>query len=215
MDKVSVIIRNRNEAEYIGFALQSVCDFIPKAEVVVVDNNSTDDSLQVVNLFKDRLNLKVLTIDDYTPGRSINLGAQHVTNPTVLVLSAHCQLTKVNLEAVNIALTEQKHLAVFGQQNPIYKGKKITKRYIWSHFGDKEEVNMFSSIENRQFFHNAFTFYLKETLLNKPMPEQYSGKEDRYWAQDIVQEGSTYLYSPELKVNHFYTGNGATWKGLG
>ena len=73
MDNLSIIIRNRNEAEYIGFALQSICDFIPKAEVIVVDNNSTDDSLNVVGLFSDRLDIKIESIDRYTPGRSINL----------------------------------------------------------------------------------------------------------------------------------------------
>jgi len=46
---ISVILRNRNESEYIGFALQSICDYIPDAEVIVVDNNSTDDSLEVKN----------------------------------------------------------------------------------------------------------------------------------------------------------------------
>ena len=36
MDNLSIIIRNRNEAEYIGFALQSICDFIPKVCSIVI-----------------------------------------------------------------------------------------------------------------------------------------------------------------------------------
>ena len=76
MDNISVIIRNRNENEYIGFAIQSCLDHLNKPEIIIVDNNSTDDSLQTVNLFKDRTKIKVLPINDYTPGKSINLGVK-------------------------------------------------------------------------------------------------------------------------------------------
>ena len=124
MDNLSIIIRNRNEAEYIGFALQSICDFIPKAEVIVVDNNSTDDSLNVVGLFSDRLDIKIESIDRYTPGRSINLGVNKASKDYILILSAHCQITSVDLDLITENLNKFK--AVFGQQNPIYRGKKIT-----------------------------------------------------------------------------------------
>ena len=47
------------------------------------------------------------------------------------------------------------------------------------------------------------------------MPEIYASKEDRYWAKLIVEASQTYLYEPKLICNHFFTKNGATWKGLG
>ena len=63
MDKVSVIIRNKNEAEHIGLAIQSVLDHLgPKTEILIIDDNSTDDSLEVVALF-DRSNIKVTKIN--------------------------------------------------------------------------------------------------------------------------------------------------------
>ena len=51
MDKISVIIRNRNEERYIGYAIQSVLNLFNKPEIIVVDNNSTDDSLEIVKSF--------------------------------------------------------------------------------------------------------------------------------------------------------------------
>ena len=213
MDNISVIIRNKNESEFIGFAIQSCLDHFNSPEIVIVDNNSTDDSLEVVNLFKDQTTIKVISISDYTPGKSINLGVKHASNDYILILSAHAQITAFNLEKMYETL--EHHKALMGQQNPIYRGKKISKRYIWSHFGLEPHINMYSEIEQRQFLHNAFCFYKKEDLISNPMPEQYSGKEDRYWAVDIVNRGYSYKYLPEFKCNHFYTGNGATWKGLG
>ena len=129
---VSVIIRNRNEEEFIGFALQSVCDFLPKAEVIIVDNNSTDDSMEVVKLFNTRLNIRTYNIEDYTPGKALNFAAERASNETLLILSAHAQITKLDMKYVQLKLKE--NVAVFGNQIPIFRGKKITKRYIWSHF---------------------------------------------------------------------------------
>jgi rhamnosyltransferase len=215
MDNISVIIRNRNESEYIGFAIQSCLDYFKNPEIIIVDNNSTDNSLETVNLFKDRTTIKVLTITDYTPGKSINLGVKHATNERILVLSAHSQITSINTEMLNRWFREE-YVAVFGNQTPIYKGKRISKRYIWSHFTKDITDNLYSNIEDRYFLHNAFCFYEKSFLLENPMPEQYPGKEDRFWAKDIVEKGYKYLYDGSyLKCNHFYTGNGATWKGIG
>ena len=141
------------------------------------------------------------------------MGVKEASHDLILILSAHAQITAINKKQIQSDLNT--YVAVFGKQTPIYKGKKISKRYIWSHFKDIAEENMYSQIENRYFLHNAFCFYKRKFLLEHPMPEQYPGKEDRYWAKDILNKGYDYLYNPDLSVNHFYTGNGATWKGIG
>ena len=72
---VSVILRSRNEERYIGFAIQSLHDFFGyDLEIVLVDNESTDNTIRVVNSF-EYLNIKKITINknDYTPGKSLNL----------------------------------------------------------------------------------------------------------------------------------------------
>ena len=187
MDNISVIIRNRNEERYIGYAIQSVLDTFKKPEIIVVDNNSTDDSLQVVNLFKDRTNIKVVTINDYTPGKSINLGVKHATNERILVLSAHSQITTFNSEMLDQWFRED-YIAVFGNQTPIYKGKRITKRYIWSHFTNDITENLYSDIEDRYFLHNAFCFYNKEFLVEKFISGKWLWKNLRNDKSDYQRE---------------------------
>ena len=166
---VSVIIRNRDEAEYIGFAIQSIVDHIKDPGIIIVDNNSKDDSMKIVSLF-DRYNIKTYSIDDYTPGKALNLGVTKCSNDIILILSAHSQITKLDLDLVKKSLMSS--VAVFGNQIPIFRGKKITKRYIWSHFNDKEQTNMFSEIENRLFLHNAFCFYSTKVLEDFPFDEK-------------------------------------------
>ena len=94
-------------------------------------------------------------------------------------------------------------------------GKRITKRYIWSNFGDKQKLNLFSKSENRYFIHNALIFYNKNFLLKNPFDENLQGKEDRYWINDMIKKGKKSLYDPVLSADHHYTPNGNTWKGIG
>ena len=210
---VSCIMRCKNEERWIGHAIQSFLDFFPDGELIIVDNNSTDASMDIVSLF-DYANIKKVKIDEYTPGRALNLGVKSASNKNILVQSAHCVLTTFNKSEVFKNL--EKYPCIFGKQTPFYLGKRITKRYVWSHFTESREVNMFSEIENRQFLHNALCVYTKEILTNLPVDERLSGKEDRYWAKTLIDSGKSYLYDPSLmSCDHHYTDNGNTWKGIG
>lgn len=212
---LSIIIRNKNEERYIGYAIQSCLDFFKNPEIIVVDNSSMDDSMDVASLF-EYANLRFEKIDDYTPGKAINFGANQASFDHLLVLSAHSEITSLELRLDTIKqLLDERYAAVFGNQIPVYRGKRISKRYIWSHFVDHEVVNMWSDIENRYFLHNAFCFYHKDELITHPFDERLSGKEDRYWAKDIVELKKQYLYTPKLTCKHHWTPNGNTWKGLG
>ena len=74
---------------------------------------------------------------------------------------------------------------------------------------------MFSESEKIYFFHNAFSFFKKETLIDLPFDEIHPGKEDRFWVNELVENKRKFLYEPRLQMNHFYTQAGATWKGIG
>ena len=223
MSKISVIIRSRNEERWIGHAIQSVIDHLPNSEIIIVDNNSTDETINIIRLFildpnlsetdnTKYINIKILKIDDYTPGKSLNLGIENASFQTCVILSAHCVINKINISKHLSDLNN--YSAIFGNQIPIWNGKKISKRYIWSHFEKKNCVNMFSKLENRYFFHNAISICNKSFLLSNPFDENLSSKEDRYWANNIIKNGKKILYDPELEIFHYYTKNGNTWKGL-
>ena len=74
---------------------------------------------------------------------------------------------------------------------------------------------MYSEMEDRYFMHNALAFYKKSTLIANPFDEHLVGKEDRYWANDVINSGLKILYDPKMAVEHHYTSDGNTWKGIG
>ena len=223
MTNISVIIRTRNEERWIGHSIQSVLNHLPNSEIIIVDNKSNDETINIVRHFirdpnldstdeTKYTNIEITEIEDYTPGKALNLGIKKASNETCIILSAHCVINKLNISKHINDL--KNYSAIFGNQIPVWNGKKITKRYIWSHFINEEKVNMYSELENRYFLHNAVAMYQKSFLLNNPFDENLLTKEDRYWAKQIINNNHNILYDPELEVSHHYTINGNTWKGL-
>ena len=94
-------------------------------------------------------------------------------------------------------------------------GKKISRRYMWSNFGDDSQTNYWCESEDRYFFHNAFSMFRTSYLKKYPFDEHYSGKEDRYWANNQIENGFDIYYDSEQEVKHHYTPGGATWMGTG
>ncbi len=220
---ISVIIRNRNEERWIGHAIQSVIECINQPEIIVVNNKSTDTSIEIVRSFrhdpaldkseKQYTTVKTIDIQDYTPGKSLNKGVKEATNDVILIMSAHVVLKEFNEQNLIESLNE--YACVFGKQIPIYRGKKITPRYIWSHFEDHKVINMHSKMENRFFLHNALCFYRKSVLDKLPFDELISGKEDRIWANNCIINNYNYLYDPQIVGEHHFTSEGNTWRGVG
>lgn len=222
MDKISIIIRCHNEERWIGHAIQSCLDLIEYPEIIIVNDHSDDDSIKIARMFshepkleknKKYTDVKTLNIDDYSPGRAINLGVRNAKYDSILLISSHCVLKKINVDFLKSKLND--YCCIFGQQVPFYFGKRITKNYIWSHFKEEEEKNMYSNLENRYFMHNALSFFEKSTLIKFPFNETLTGKEDRYWAIDMIESKNNILYSPTLSCDHHYTDKGNTWKGIG
>lgn len=87
MNKVSVVIRNRNEAFYLKKSLEILNKVYKKdiLEIIVIDNESTDDSLEVA----EAQGCRILKIFDFTYGKAINLGVSEAQSDFVLLLSAH------------------------------------------------------------------------------------------------------------------------------
>lgn len=85
---ISILIRNKNEAKNLDKTLKSICNQhsnIP-FEIVVIDDNSTDNSINVANNY----GCKVISLDKtFTYGYAINFGVKHCQYDIILLLSSH------------------------------------------------------------------------------------------------------------------------------
>ncbi|HET9283374.1 MAG TPA: glycosyltransferase [Candidatus Angelobacter sp.] len=90
---VSIIIPALNEERMVGRCLDSLAklDFVrEKFEVVLVDNGSTDKTLEIAESFQDRLNLRILQKTGVRISGLRNLGAQEARGEIVAFLDADC-----------------------------------------------------------------------------------------------------------------------------
>ena len=88
LSEFTVIIRAKNEERWIGHAIQSVLDYLYKPEIIIVDNNSDDKTIEIVKQFiqapklddqsENYTNIKIFNIKNYSPGKSLNLGVKKV-----------------------------------------------------------------------------------------------------------------------------------------
>jgi len=229
-ENLSIILRNKNEEQYIGHAIQSILENVYKPEIIIIDNNSTDESLKIANSFKashhlhsdheNYTDIKIVNINEYSPGKAINLGVKHCSNDYILVMSGHTIIKKFSLSKLIYLFKQDKNkdlAVIFGNQDPVWNGKKIQKRYMWENFTNSIIENMYSEAEHRYFLHNAFALYPKHILEKYPFDSDLIGKEDRYWINDRINiDKLNSLYDPYLMdCFHHYTINGNTWKGIG
>ena len=90
---ISIIIPAKNEERMIGRCLASLAklDFArERFEVILVDNGSTDKTMEIAESFQDRLNLRVLQKTGVRISGLRNLGAQEAQGAIVAFLDADC-----------------------------------------------------------------------------------------------------------------------------
>lgn len=88
MATVSVLIRNRNEADNLRRVLARLRQqYTQPCEIVVVDNDSEDESRRCINDFG--ATLVHLPKQAFSYGRATNVGFEHCSGDLVLMLSSH------------------------------------------------------------------------------------------------------------------------------
>jgi rhamnosyltransferase len=83
----SVVIRNRNEREYLERLLRVLSLQTVRPEIVMVDNESTDGSAEVAAASGSKL--IHIAKSEFTYGRAINIGVAAAAADIVILLSSH------------------------------------------------------------------------------------------------------------------------------
>ena len=212
--KFGFLVRTKNEEKWVGYCLQSIKDHFPDADIVIVDNESTDDTLPIARMFHP----KIVTIPkgEYAPGKALNLGFSALDCDYVCCISAHCEVTKIS-KVLERYLAKQDCFGVIGKQAPIYKGRRLKPSNAWQNFSkDEPEEDMTEDSHTLDpFFHNAYSFIPRHMWEQEHFCEIISGKEDRHWAKVMKAKGYFSTYDPATTCDHHWTYGCATWKGMG
>ncbi len=197
---ISVVIRTRNEAAWIGRCLRAVfgqhgCEL----DVIVVDNESNDDTLSLVKSYPCSL-INIPSVD-FSYGRSLNLGLRAARSEFVAILSGHCiPITERWLYRLYQCLASSPHVAgVYGRQEPLADSSPQDKRDLWTTFGLDRKVQ-----KKDWFFHNANSMVRKTVWGKFAFDEKIDGVEDREWARCVQERGFSIAYEPRASVFHHH-----------
>lgn len=196
---ISVIIRSRNEERWIRECLRRIqAQTIKDVEVILVDNQSTDQT--VARAKHTHPDIKVISIEEYLPGKAINAGIREAMGEFIAILSAHCLPVKDDWLATLLADCEEKEVAgVYGRQVPTSYSTPQDKRDLLVTFGLDKRVQ-----KKDIFFHNANSLIRREVWKKYPFDETVGNIEDRVWAKQVIDAGYTLIYEPEAAVYHYH-----------
>lgn len=193
---VSVVIRSRNEEAWIRHCLEGVfgqrgVDF----EVIIVDNNSDDKTVAIAKRFPVK---SVLTIDEYSPGKALNLGIGEAEGKFVALISAHCVPTSEDWLLTLLQAFDSETIAgVYGKQVPMGFTDPVDRNDLYMAFGEEKRIQ-----SKDWFFHNANSMLRQKVWKQIPFDTEITNIEDRIWARDVLSRGHVVVYEPAAIVYH-------------
>ena len=197
---VSIIIRTKNEERWIDHCLsaittQSISDF----EIVLVDNNSNDRSVEIAKKYTD----KIISVLDFYPGKAINQGIRASSGKFIVIISGHCiPKNDMWLEYLIDPLVNDQTgslAGVYGRQEPLSSSSPIDKRDLTIVFGLDERTQKKDS-----FFHNANSALTRHMWEMFPFDETTTNIEDRLWGAKVIKNGYHIFYTPHASVYHYH-----------
>jgi glycosyltransferase involved in cell wall biosynthesis len=183
--KLSVVTRNKNQDKALGFLLKNLrerrADDI--AEIVVIDNLSTDKSEEVTASYKARFE----SIEKFSYGGSANFAAQKASCDIVVIFSAHSYPVSHDFfKLIKIAFEKNKNLA--GVR--CLHNSNDYRNYI-NKLGSKEDPNSAGLI----FSGSAFN---KKVWEQHPFNEEVPTFEDKEWSKRVLDAGYNIELVPSI-----------------
>jgi rhamnosyltransferase len=194
---VSIIIRTKNEEQWIDICLKNIFNqSFKNFEVIIVDNLSKDKTIQKAKKYP----VKFLKISKFYPGKALNDGAKKAKGKYIVCLSAHCIPEDHDwLKNLILDFKFKKVAAVYGRQLPLPYSSDFDKRDLYNTFGLEKKIQ-----NKDNFFHNANSAIKKELWKKYPFDEKIEHIEDRIWANKIINLGYKIIYQPKASVYHWH-----------
>lgn len=203
MAKVSLIIRTKNEEQWIGKCLKAVFEQTLKDfEVIVVENGSTDRTPEILKKFP----LKIVEYQEevWRPGKALNAGIRESSGEYIGIVSGHCIPMRATwLETfVKELESDESVVGVYGKNVALPETSVFDKRDMLFMFGPTRAVQTKES-----FFHfeNANSMVRRSSWEELPFDEDTTHLENIIWAREMVlRRGYKVVYAPEAAVWHHH-----------
>jgi len=202
---ISIVIRAKNEKEYIGEVLTAVLaqDDQEEFEIIVIDSGSTDGTKELVRGFP--VGLTEIPPERFSFGSALNLGVVLAHGRIIVNLSAHCTPTTHAWlrHLVEPLRSDPRLVATYGRQEPRKGVNPFEESGL--HLAFPADL----SRRPGALFSNANCAVWRTALLNNPFDEKLTFSEDLVWRMQFKPD--RILYVPEASVYHSHPINFKYW----
>lgn len=197
--KASIVIRCYNEAQHLPTLFAELKrQTFTSYEIVAVDSGSDDGTLDIL----EGENVDVLHIkkEDFSFGRSLNLGCSAASGEYLVFISAHCYPEHDRwLENLLEGFGDDKVAAVYGKQRGVPESH-FSERQIFRRWFPDESV----ARQDNPFSNNANCAIRRLLWEELPYDESLTGLEDVAWAQQMMRLGWWISYRADAGVVHVH-----------
>ncbi len=197
--KCSIVIRAYNESQHLGRLLQGIgSQRLQDVEVIVVDSGSTDATVQIAQSHGARL--VHVRADEFTFGRSLNLGIEAATSELIVIASAHVYPVYPDwLERLLSPFEAPSVAVVYGKQRGTERSRYSERRIFQQWFPDTDIRNQPSP-----FCNNANAAIRRSLWQQHPYDEMLTGLEDIAWAKWAQSQGKEVAYAAHAEIVHIH-----------
>ena len=199
MNSCSLIIRAFNEEQHIGRLLAGVQQQENVAvEAILVDSGSTDATVSIAQSF----GAKIVSIppQEFTFGRSLNLGCSHATNEILVFASAHVYpVYRDWLRRLISSFTRPEVGLSYGRQI----GNEVT-RYSEHRILEKWFPGESDNNQSHPFCNNANAAVREDLWKSYRYDESLTGLEDLDFANRILRDGHKVVYRADAPIVHVH-----------
>lgn len=196
---VSIVIRTLNEAAHIGRLLATIASQSTQPdETIVVDSGSTDGTVEIAESF----GAIVVHIppNEFTFGRSLNLGCSSAKGDILIALSAHVYpLRPTWLDDLVEPFSDPGVAISYGGQTGDHRSNFAEIRLLRGWFPDEPNPD-----QKDPFCNNANCAVRREVWETNPYDESLPGLEDLAFAKDALAAGHKISYVPSARIAHVH-----------
>ena len=212
---ISIIIPVKNGDTWLPKTLDAILNqtLIAKAEIIVIDSGSTDNTLSI--LFKYPVRIIHIPSAEFNHGATRNLGVREAKGKYVVMTVQDAQPVNENwLQHLLDGFIDETVAGVCGQQivphhkdkNPVDWFRPISqpgkKKYYYPNPNDFVALNC----EDKKrvcSWDNVNAMYKREALMSFPF-EEVMFAEDALWAKNILLNGFSIVYNTTAQVYHYH-----------
>jgi rhamnosyltransferase len=196
---VSVVIRTKNESQYLGLLLTQLHhQTFNTFKIVIIDNNSTDRTLEIAHQFNVD---KIISLPDeeFSHPYSTNLGMKNSQGELVILTNGHCvPMSNTWLEAGLENFDNPDIAGIDGHSTTGHAAK------TWQKIIDRSLAHrMHLRLENLSI--STTNAIIRKGLWEEyPFDETLEECEDYDWSKEMIARGYKVIKDPNFNVFHYH-----------